>query len=87
MKEFIDETSQKEGTPLNRANMMAIQGLIGSTIAYGENGEIIETNADGETLTTVKNEDGSYTQTFVGEKTIIKNIIFNNDGTISEVIV
>lgn len=87
MKEFIDETSQQEGTPLNRANMMAIQGFIGNTITYGENGEIIETNANGETLTTVKNEDGSYTQTFVGEKTIIKNIIFNNDRTISEVIV
>lgn len=87
MKEFIDETSQIRGTPLNRANMMAIQGFIGNTITYGENGEIIETNADGETLTTVKNDDGSYTQTFVGEKTIIKNIIFNNDRTISEVIV
>lgn len=86
MKEFIDKTSENTGTPINRANLMAIQGFIGLTVSYGENEEIIETNSSGETLTTVKNQDGSYTQTFVGEKTITKTTTFNADGTITEVI-
>ena len=86
MKEFIDETESKNGTPINRANLMAIQGFIGVKYTYGDSGEIIETNSNGETLTTIRNDDGSYTQTFAGEKTITKTIIFNEDGTITEVI-
>lgn len=86
MIEFIDKTSERNGTPINRENLMAIQGLIGTTFSYGANGEIIETNSKGETLTTIKNEDGSYTQVFVGEKTITKTIKFNEDGSITEVI-
>lgn len=86
MKEFIDKTSVNEGTPINRANLMAVQGFIGLKVDYNEDGSIVETNSSGETLTTIKNEDGSYTQTFVGEKTITKTIKFNNDGTITEVI-
>lgn len=86
MKEFIDKTDQQNGTPLNRANMMAIQGFIGLDVAYNEDGSIVETNSNGEILTTIKNEDGSYTQIFVGEKTITKTTRFNADGTITEVI-
>lgn len=86
MKEFIDKTSVNEGTPINRANLMAVQGFIGLKVDYNEDGSIVETNSSGETLTTIKNEDGSYTQKFVGEKTITKTIKFNNDGTITEVI-
>lgn len=86
MKEFIDQTNEENGTPINRANLMAIQGFVGSTVYYGANGEIIETNSNGETLTTVKNQDGSYTQIFVGEKTITKTTTFNDDRTITEVI-
>jgi hypothetical protein len=86
IKEFIDTTTDNQGTPINRANMMAIQGFIGCTVEYGDNGEIIETNANGEVLTTIKNADGGYTQVFVGEKTITKTTTFNNDGTITEVI-
>lgn len=87
MKEFIDKTPESAGTPINRANMMALQGFISCTYSYGENGEIIETNEQGETLITVKNADGSYTQTLIGEKTITKTTTFNADGTITEVIV
>jgi hypothetical protein len=86
MKEFIDETSTTDGTPINRANLMAIQGFIGTEITYGDDGSIIETNANGETLITTKNADGGYTQTFYGEKVITKTITFNEDGTITEVI-
>ena len=66
--------------------MMAVQGFIANNVYYGENGEIIEKNSKGETLTTVKNKDGSYTQTFVGEKTIVKETTFNSNKTITEVI-
>ena len=86
MKDFIDETESKNGTPINRANLMAIQGFIGVKHTYGDSGEIIETNSNGETLTTIRNDDGSYTQTFAGEKTITKTIIFNEDRTITEVL-
>lgn len=86
MKDFIDRTSEKLGTPINRANMMAIQGFIARTFTYNEDGSIVEENSEGETLTTIKNQDGSYTQIFVGEKTITKTTKFNADGTITEVI-
>lgn len=85
MIEFIDKTSEQNGTAINRANLMAIQGFIGNTIYNGADGEIIEENSNGQVLTTIKNQDGSYTQIFKGEKTITKTIIFN-DGTITEVI-
>lgn len=85
MKEFIDKTADKNGTPINRANLMAIQGFQTSTYRFEEN-SVIETNSNGETLTTVFNNDGSITQTFSGEKTITKTTTFNADGSISEVL-
>ena len=66
MTDFIDKTSEKNGTPLNRENMMALQGF--------------------QAKTTVFNDDGSITETFVGEKTITKTTTFNVDGSITEVI-
>ena len=85
MVEWIDKTAEQDGTPLNRANLMAMQGFANSQVTYNDDGSITETNSEGHTLTTVKNEDGSYTQTFVGEKVIRKTIKFN-DGSITEVI-
>lgn len=86
MIEFIDKTAEASGTPLNRANLMAIQGFIGNTIRKNTDGSITETNSQGQVKTTKYNSDGTITETFVGEKTIIKTIIFNQDGSISEVI-
>lgn len=86
MKEFLDKTSEKNGTPINRKTLMAIQGFIGVTTTFNDDGTITETNSDGETLTTRFNEDGSITEIFVGEKTITKTTVFNNNGSISEVI-
>ncbi len=77
MKEFIDETIANEGTPINRANMMAIQGFVGKEIVFNDDDSIIETNSSGETLTTVFEKDGSITETFSGEKTIVKKTTFN----------
>ena len=84
MKDFIDKTETSSGTKINRKNLLAIQGFIGSTTVFNEDGSIVETNSDGETLTTVFNEDGSITETFIGERTITKVTRFLEDGSIVE---
>lgn len=86
MLEFVDKTTQQSGTPINRANLMAIQGFVGNTTVFNSNGSITETNSKGETLTTVFNSDGSITETFVGSKTIVKTTSFDASGKILEVI-
>ena len=83
MKDFIDKTESTSGTPLNREAFMAIQGFETKTTAFSGN-RIVETNGNGETLTTVFNADGTITQTFVGERTIVKTITLGE--VISEVI-
>lgn len=84
MVEFIDETSEREGTPINRANLMALQGFVGMTTEKLPNGDILQTNSAGQTLLTHK-EGGVITQTFTGEKVITKTIT-KSDGKIVEVI-
>ena len=86
MIDFIDKTSEQSGTPINRENLMALQGFEAKTTAFNADGSITETNSKGEVLTTVFNGDGSITETFEGEKTITKTTKFNADGSISEVI-
>ena len=86
MQEFIDETSEKKGTPINRKNLMAIQGFINQNTTVNADGSIVQVNWDGQRLTTTFNDDGSITETFVGEKTITKTTSFGLDGSISEVI-
>ena len=86
MKEFIDKTQDKSGTPLNRNSLMAIQGFIEKNITFIGN-KIIETNSNGEVLTTTFNNDGSIEQTFAGQKTITKKITFNESGSITEEII
>lgn len=86
MIDFVDKTSEQNGTPINRENLMAMQGFVATNTVFNADGSITETNGKGETLTTVFNADGSITETFVGEKTITKTTTFNVDGSISEVI-
>lgn len=86
MIEFIDKTTTQNGTPINRANLMAMQGFMAKTTVFNADGSIVETDAKGHTLTTVFNADGSITETFKGTKTIVKNITFNADGSITEVL-
>lgn len=86
MIEFIDKTSEENGTPINRENMMALQDFIAKDTVFNADGSITETNAKGETLTTVFNDDGSISEIFVGAKTITKTTTFNADGSISEVV-
>lgn len=84
--ETADDASPT-GTKINRKNLMALQGFEAKTTVFSEDGSTItETNTDGHTLTTVFDDDGSITETFVGVKTIIKTTTFNEDGSITEVI-
>ena len=85
MVEFIDKTQEQAGTPLNRSNMMAVQGFEAQTTAFNDDGSITQTNAQGQTKTTVF-VDNRIVETFVGEKTIVKTTTFNSDGSISEVL-
>ena len=86
MIEFIDKTSEQSGTPINRKNLMALQGFNDNNTVFNNDGSITETNGKGEVLTIVFNNDGSITETFVGGKTITKTTTFNIDGSITEVI-
>ena len=84
MREFIDNK-----TPLNRDNMMALQGFDNIETNIDEN--VIVQNTDSGTLTTTinENEDGSVEiiEVFAGEKTITKTTTINADGDlISEVL-
>ena len=83
MIEFIDKTSEQSGTPINRENLMAMQGFIKNDIVF-ENGKIIETNGKGEKLTT-EFSGNQIIEIFVGEKTITKTTSFS-ETKISEVI-
>lgn len=86
MVDFKDKTSEENGTPINRENLMAMQGFIAQTTTFNTDGSITEVNGLGQTKTTVFNADGSITETFTGEKTITKTTTFNADGSITEVI-
>lgn len=86
MIDFIDKTTEQSGTPLNRANMMAIQGFQASTTVFNSDGSITETNADGDTLTITFLSNGNIVEKFVGEKTITLTTSFNNDGSITGVL-
>lgn len=86
MKEFVDKTAERDGTPINREAMMAVQGFEAKTTTFNADGSIVETNANGETKTTTFGADGSIVITFSGQKTITKTIVFNSDGRILEVL-
>lgn len=85
MIDFIDKTTEQNGTPINRANLMAIQGFQAQNTVFNADGSITQTNSSGQTLTTTFGEN-TITETFVGEKTISKKTTFNDDGSITEVI-
>lgn len=86
MIDFIDKTTEQNGTPINRDNLMAMQGFISNNIVFNKDGSITETNGKGEVLTTVFNNDNSITETFIGNKTITKKTTVNSDGSITEMI-
>lgn len=83
--EMADEPTN-EGTPLNRYNLMAMQGFMASTTEFLADGSIKETNSDGDILLTEFLADGSIKETFTpsdGLAIIVKTTIFNEDGSIT----
>ena len=86
MIEAIDKTETENGTDINRAFLMAIQGFQAQTTVFNQDGSITETNGLGQVKTTVFNADGTVTETFTGNKTISKTTTFNADGSITEVV-
>lgn len=84
MYEFIDKTSEKPGTPINRKSMMAIQGFDARSIEFTDDGSIVEINSKGHIKTTSFMPNGNIKEVFSGEKVITKTTIFNDDGSISE---
>lgn len=87
MVDFIDKTTEQSGTPINRDNLMAIQGFQAQNTVFNPDGSITETNGLNQTKTTTFNSDGSVTEKFVGDKTITKKTKFNSDGSITEELV
>lgn len=82
MIEFIDKTSEQNGTPINRKNLMAIQGYAYENVVFGAN-SITKTNADGhkETITFEKNK---IIRTIEGKKTITLTTTFTENGYVKE---
>ena len=87
MIEFIDKTSEKDGTYINRKNMMALQGFDTTTITINPDGSFSQTNSKNEVYSIKFNDDGSFVESFTGEKTITKITVFDESGTIREEII
>ena len=66
-----------KGTPINRENMMAIQGYQAEEVVFGAN-SITKTNADG--IETIVFEDNKIIKTFTGDKTIKITTTFAENG-------
>ena len=81
MREFIDETTEKDGTDINRSNMMALQGYQNENVTFGDT--ITKTNDNGETET-ITFSGNQIIKRFVGEKTITQTITFNDNGYTKE---
>lgn len=86
MKEFIDKvTGVSNGTPLNRANMMAAQGFAAGTYTMTSNGLEIEYDT-GEVLT-ISFQNGIITEVLDGDKIITKTTTFSGNGAECEVVI
>ena len=89
MIDFIDKTNEQSGTPINRQNMMAIQGFQAKTITANADGSVITcivVDDNGNSLiTTFDVNNAQIVETFTGEKVVTKTTSQKN-GTITEVI-
>lgn len=85
--EMADEPSV-EGTPLNRAAFMSLQGFEAKTTVFNSDGSITETNANGDKKVTTFLSNGNIQEKFTGASglSITKTTTFKSDGSISEVI-
>ena len=77
MIDFIDKTSEQNGTPINRENMMAIQGYQAENVTFSDTITKINDNGETETITFSENQ---IIKRFVGEKVITQTITFTENG-------
>lgn len=85
MRDFIDKTETTAGTPINRDNLMAIQGFDNVEITFTENSVIEYNPITKTTKTTTFLPNGNIIEKFEGEKVITKTITFESNK-ITEVI-
>lgn len=91
MRDFIDEivasdkTIIQEGTPINRAALMGIQGFDNITTVFTTENQIKQTNDLGETRTITFYNGGKIFEKFVGQETITKTTAWRA-GEIIEVL-
>ena len=85
MIDFIDKTEEQLGTPINRKNMMGIQGFADRSIIFEEDGSVTEEFENGEKLNTKVTNFSDITQTFYGQKNITKNLFIVGNGIQEEV--
>ena len=81
MKDFIDKTPEKSGTPINRNNLMAVQGYVNEEVVFSDTITKVNENGEIETITFSENQ---IIKTFVGEKTITQTITFTDNGYTKE---
>lgn len=77
MVDWIDQTPNENGTPVNRKNLMGMQSYIHEDVVFGDT--ITKTNGDGN-VETITFKDNQIIKTFVGEKTITQTITFTEQG-------
>ena len=77
MREFLDETTEKDGTDINRSNMMAVQGYQNENVTFRDTITKVNDKGEIETINFVGNQ---IFKTFVGEKTIKQTITFVENG-------
>lgn len=77
MVDFKDKTSEESGTPINRENLMAMQGYQNESVVFGNT--IVKTNDKNETET-ITFSGNQIIKKFVGEKTITQTITFTENG-------
>ncbi len=81
VREFIDETTEKEGTDFSRVNMMALQGYQGEIVTFGNTIVKVNDKGETETITFLENQ---IIKEFVGEKTVTQTITFVESGYTKE---
>lgn len=76
---------QGVGTPINRKNMMGVQGFEALTTSFLDDGSIVEHGETGELVTTFIS-DTQINETFYGNSgnTIVKITTIQADGSIKE---
>lgn len=87
MIDFIDKSSEQDGTPINRAKLMGVQGFVNSMQTWHFNTVEEVTRDSGTMITTF--EGDKITRVFTsedGSKTITKTTNILSDGSVHEVI-